>query len=58
MTIMIEGADTYWTISYWSPHIKKVISAAIKTDSRSSAIVLINKLGSRGHLELQELLYK
>lgn len=43
MTIMIEGADTYWTISYWSPHIKKVISAAIKTDSRSSAIVLINK---------------
>lgn len=56
MTIMIEGADTYWTISYWSPNIKKVISAAIKTDSRSSAIVLINKLGSRGHLEFQELL--
>jgi hypothetical protein len=56
MTIMIEGADTYWTISYWSPSIKKVIRAAINTDSRSSAIVLINKLGSRGHLKFQELL--
>lgn len=56
MTIMIDGADTFWTISYWSPHIKKVISAAIITEARSSAIVLINKLGSRGHLEFQELL--
>jgi hypothetical protein len=56
ITIMIEGADTQWTISYWSPRIKKVISEAIKTDSRSSAIFLVNKLGSRGHLEFQELL--
>jgi hypothetical protein len=56
ITILIDGVDNQWTISYWSPHIKKVISAAIKTDSRSSAIVLINKLGSRGHLEFQELL--
>lgn len=58
MTIMIDGADNQWTISYWSPQIKKVIGAAIKTESRNSAIVLINKLGSRGHLEFQELLLK
>ena len=51
MTIMIDGVDNQWTISYWSPHIKKVITAAIKTASHGSATVLINKLGSRGHLE-------
>lgn len=56
MTTMIDGVDNRWTVSYWSPHIKKVISAAIKTESRNSAIVLVNKLGSRGHLEFQELL--
>jgi hypothetical protein len=56
LNIMTDDIDNPWKISHWNKHIRKIISEAVNTESRDIARALINKLGSRGSLEFQDLL--
>lgn len=57
--MMVDGDKEGWHISYWGNLLRTTLAAALRSDditAQQSAAALINRLGSRGFLEFQDLL--
>jgi hypothetical protein len=56
VALLVEGADTEWTIRYWSPKIRTVITSALEHGEIGLANALVNKLAARGFVDFRDLL--
>lgn len=57
--MMADGDKEGWRIQYWGNLVWIILSAALRSDdvaAQEYAVALINRLGSRGFLEYQDLL--
>jgi hypothetical protein len=57
--MMVDGDKEGWRIRYWGPLVRAILNAARRShdvEAQQSATTLINRLGSRGFLEFQDLL--
>jgi hypothetical protein len=56
--LMVEGADEPWKIQAWQNEIRQIATVALLAggSAREAAIMLINMLAARGHLQFRDLL--
>lgn len=59
LALMVDGDKEGTRVSYWGLPVRNILAAARRSDDTATqefAIALINRLGSRGFLEFQDLL--
>lgn len=59
LAMMVDGDKEGWRIRYWGDSVRQIMVAARRSGDAATqqyAVALINRLGSRGFLEFQDLL--
>lgn len=59
LAMMVDGDKEGWRIRYWGNSVRSILAAARQSEDAATqqyAVALINRLGSRGFLEFQDLL--